>query len=193
MNPSKVVAFCAFTLTAIALYFLAKLPFLPPWAIFIAWACFFHLDGGVNRKQAYFALITHLGLGTVAAWLSSIVLLLNPFSSQLAVDWWGPVLIGAVIAAITRLSTMPRFSVTPAIIYGYASFFAFTGTTGYFSLERFLSLSFTNGLIAVVVCQILGATAGYVNAFMVETILRFGALRSRPDMAPVARQDAEAT
>lgn len=192
MNPLKIVTFCAFALTAIALYFLAKLPFLPPWAIFIAWACFFHMDGGTNRNQAYLATITHLGLGAVAAWLSAIALLLNPFSSELAADWWGPVLIGAVIAAVTRLSTIPRFSITPAIVYGYASFFAFAGTSGYFSLERFLSLSFTNGLIAVVVCQILGATAGYVNALMVETILRLGALHRHPDTASAAREDAEA-
>lgn len=192
MNPLNVVTFCAFALTAIALYFVAKLPFLPPWAIFIAWACFFHLDGGANRNQAYLAVVTHLGLGTLAAWLSAIVLLLNPFSSELAADWWGPVLIGAVIAVITRLGTMPRFSITPAIIYGYASFFAFAGTTGYFSLDRFLSLSFTNGLIAVVVCQILGATAGYVNVLAIETILRFGALRKKPDAASIATRDAEA-
>lgn len=191
MNPMKVIMFCAFALTALALYFLAKLPFLPPWAIFIAWACFFHMDGGVNRNQAYFATITHLGVGTVAAWLSAIILLLNPFSNQLATDWWAPVMIGIVIAILARLSTIPRFSITSAIIYGYASFFAFTGTSGYFSLDRFLSLSFTNGLIAIVVCQVLGATAGYVNALAVETILRLGTLRSSRGMASAAKEEAE--
>lgn len=179
MTPLSVISFCAFLLTAIALYLLAKAPFLPPWAIFIAWACFFHMDGGQNRNQAYMATITHLSLGTLAAWLSAIAVILNPFTSELGTTWWPPVLIGAVIAGFMRLSALPRFSITPAIIYGYASFFAFVSVPDTFSIDKFMSLSFSNGLIAVIFCQTLGATAGYINVLLIEFLLRIGSLKRK--------------
>lgn len=168
MNQVNIAAFSAFFLTVVAVYILGFYPFIPTWAVFIAWACFFHLDGGVNRQQAYFATITHIGLGVISAWLSILAILNNPFTGELASQIWPPILIGAVIAALSKLGVMPRFSVTPAIIYGYASVFAFVSVPGRFSLDTVLSLSFQNVLVAMLVSVVLGATAGYMNAVAVQ-------------------------
>lgn len=168
MSQLNATTFCAFALTAVVVYLLGFFPFIPAWAVFIAWACFFHMDGGANRQQAYFANILHIALGAFGAWISAIVILNNPFETAFAAQLWGPVLIGIVIALLSRMGTMTRFCVTPAVIYGYASVFAFASTTGFFSLEKLLSLSFSNALIAVTFSVVLGTSAGYFNAWLVS-------------------------
>jgi hypothetical protein len=128
------------------------------------------MDGGVNRTQAYFSTITHIGLGAFAAWLSILAILHNPLTGELGSQLWGPVLIGAVIAVLSKMGVMARFCVTPAIIYGYASVFAFASTPERFVLDTLLSLSFQNALVAIVISIILGASAGYVNSVVVQSL-----------------------
>jgi hypothetical protein len=170
MNQVNIAAFSAFALTAIAIYILNLYPFIPTWAVFIAWACFFHMDGGVNRQQAFLSTITHIGLGIISSWLSIVAILNNPFTGELSSQLWAPILIGLVIAVLSKMGVMTRFCVTPAIIYGYASVFAFVSAPGRFDLDTVLSLSFQNVLVAMLVSVVLGATAGYVNAVVVERL-----------------------
>ncbi|MDP2247327.1 MAG: DUF1097 domain-containing protein [Nitrosomonadales bacterium] len=172
MNQLNATTFCAFALTAVVLYLLSFFTFIPPWAVFIAWACFFHMDGGLNRNQAYIATLLHLILGAFSAWISALAVLNNPFGSGLGEQLWAPVFIGIVIALLSRMGTMTRFCVTPAVIYGYASVFAFASTTGFFSQEPLLSMSFNNALLAVVFSFVLGASAGYLNAMLVGVLIR---------------------
>lgn len=171
MNQLNAVTLSAFALTTIVLYVLDFFTFIPLWAVFITWACFFHMNGGVDRNQAFTATIRHMTLGSVAAWISAIVLLNNPFHSALGQQLWGPVFIGAVIAIIARMSTTTLFNVTPAIIYGYASFFGFASTTGLFTLQHLLSISFNNALIAILFSTVVGALAGYANAALVAVLV----------------------
>lgn len=173
MSQLNATTLCAFVLTAIILYLLTFFTFIPPWAVFIAWACFFHMDGGVNRNQAYIATILHLIIGAFAAWISAIVILNNPFNSELGQALWAPVFIGIVIAGLVRLGAVTRFSVTSAIIYGYASIFAFASTAGLFSQEHLLSMSFSNALLVVGLSFIIGVTLGYINAMLVVVLMNF--------------------
>lgn len=170
MTQLNAATFSAFALTTIVLYVLGFFTFIPPWAVFITWACFFHMNGGVNRKKAFVATITHMALGAFAAWISAIALLNNPFESALGQQLWGPVFIGVVIAILARMGTISRFSVTPAIIYGYASVFAFASTAGMFSPEHLLSVSFNNALFAILFSIVVGASAGYLNAALVGVL-----------------------
>lgn len=167
MSPLNATTFCAFALTTIALYILGFFPFIPAWAVFIPWACFFHMDGGVNPKQAFFANILHLSLGVFAAWLSAIALIFNPFDTAVGAQLWGPVLIGVMIAVLSRMGTLTSFCVTPAVIYGYAGTFAFLTTPGMFSIDHLLSLSFNNALITMLFSIVLGTGAAYLNAMLV--------------------------
>lgn len=172
MTKLDVATFSAFALTVVAVYLLSFYPFLPPWAVFITWACFFHMDGGDNRNQAFISTISHIGLGALGAWVSALALLNNPFNGELGSQLWGPFLIGAVIAALFRMSAFTRFCVTPAVIYGYASIFAFLSAPNLFSPQMLLSLSFGNALVAIGFCIVLGACAGYMNAIFVDILSR---------------------
>src|SRR5690606_13456488 len=79
MSTANITAFCAFIMTVLAFYLLGFYTFIPPCAVFIAWACFFHMGGGTDRKQALVATISHMSLGAFSAWLSALALLHNPF------------------------------------------------------------------------------------------------------------------
>lgn len=171
MTQLNAATFSAFLLTTIVLYVLGFFTFIPPWAVFITWACFFHMNGGANRNQAFVSTIRHMALGATAAWISAIVLMNNPFDSALGQQLWGPVFIGAVIAILARMATIDLFSVTPAIIYGYASVFAFASTAGLFAPEHLLSVSFNNALLAILFSTVVGASAGYVNALLVAALV----------------------
>lgn len=183
MNPLNASALTGAVLTVIALYILSFYPFIPPWAIFLTWACFFHMGGGVDRRQAYVATLLHIGLGIVAAWLSALAVLHNPFGGGLAQSLWAPVLIGLVIGLLLRTGTISRIAVTPAIIYGYAGTFAFLSTTGTFGLAPLLSLSFQNALVAMSVSSVIGASAGYLNAVLANR-LSSPVLSGKPDVQP---------
>ncbi len=168
MKPINAVTISGFLLTAVMLYVLAYFPFLPAWPIFIAWACFFHMEGGENSKQAYYATLMHIGFGAIASWISALLVINSPFSAQLANQLWGPVLIAVVIGAIMRISMLTQLSITPAIIYGYASIWAFLSVPGLLNNDQLLSVSFQNAIVAILFCTILGASAGYINASMVN-------------------------
>lgn len=164
MNPFNAAALSGGMLTVIALYILGFYPEIPPWAIFIAWACFFHLGGGTERASAYWATTKHLGLGILAAWLSALIVLQNPFNTGLAQNLWAPIAIGLVIGGLLRLGASRHFPAPPVIIYGYAATFAFLSTAGTFSTEILLSPSADNALITLALCALMGASAGYINA-----------------------------
>lgn len=168
MKPINAVTISGFVLTAIALYLLGYYPFIPVWPIFIAWACFFHIGGGENKDQAFFSTIRHIGLGAFASWVSALLVLNNPLSGVIPDQLWAPLLIAAIIAGLMRLSAMVQFSITPAIIYGYASIWAFLSVPGLFNQEALLSLSLQNAFLAIILCIVLGASAGYINAVMVS-------------------------
>src|SRR5688500_87700 len=173
MKPINAITLSGFTLTAIALYLLSFFPFIPAWPVFITWACFFHMDGGINKNQAFFATLRHIGLGAFASWVSALMVLNNPLSGVLADKLWAPILIASVIAVLMRLSVLVQFSVTPAIIYGYASIWAFLSVPGLFNKGILLSLSFQNAIIAISFCVLLGASAGYINSIMVSLLCGF--------------------
>ena len=168
MKPINAITLSGFTLTAVAIYVLGYFPFIPAWPIFITWACFFHMDGGINKNQAFFSTLRHICLGTFASWISALAVLNNPFSNVIADQLWAPVLIATAIAVLMRLSTVIQFSVTPAVIYGYALIWAFLSVPGLFNQEILLSISFQNAILAVAFCVLLGACAGYINATLVS-------------------------
>lgn len=168
MKPINAITLSGFTLTALAIYLLSYFPFIPAWPIFITWACFFHMDGGVNKNQAFYSTLLHIGLGAFASWVSALLVLNNPFSGALTNQLWAPILIAAVIAILMRLSVFTQLSVTPAMIYGYASIWAFLSVPGLFNQPTLLSLSFQNAIVAISFCIVLGTGAGYINAMMVS-------------------------
>lgn len=170
MNKLNAATLVAVVMTALVLYVLAWIPTIPVWAVFISWACFFHMNGGESRNRAWLDTLLHIGVGIVSAWLSALLVLSNPLTHASIGAWWGPIIIGLVIGALFRLGVSDRFSITPAIIYGYAGTFAFLSVPGRFSKESLLSLTMDNVVIAMGISLVLGISAGYVNAVIVERL-----------------------
>lgn len=168
MKLINAITLSGFILTAVGLYVLSYFPFIPAWALFITWACFFHLDGGIDKNKAFFSTIRHIGLGAISSWVSALFVLNNPLTSDWASPLWAPVLIAAVIAALMRLGALVQFSITPAIVYGYASIWAFLSVPGTFTQDKLLSLSFQNAIVALLFCVVVGACAAYINAIMIN-------------------------
>lgn len=169
MNNLNTATAVAVIMTILVLYALGATPYIPAWAVFISWACFFHMDGGTDPGKAFASTLQHVELGIVAAWLSALLVLLNPFSNAVMMEWWAPVVIGLAIGVLFQMSMFARFSITPAIIYGYAGTFAFLGSgPGRLSAEALLSLSFENVLITLSTCLLVGVSAGYLNAVLVQ-------------------------
>lgn len=179
MNPFTAAALSGGMLTVAALYLLGFYPQLPPWAMFIAWACFFHLGGGADRGRACRMALTHLGLGIATAWASALIVLHNPFAGGAAESLWAPVAIGGIIGGLLRLGAIQCFSVTPVVIYGYAATFAFLSVTDAFSTDKLLSPSFANALFAIGCSMAAGVAAGYANARIAEWLTP-DSLRPRP-------------
>lgn len=163
---------CAALLTTIVLLLTQGYPALPAWMLFITWACFFHLGGGEHPAAAFRTVVTHIGFGVLTAWLTALLLLASPWNEGLLHALWGPVVIGLVIGALVRLGVVGYFAVTPAIIYGYASVWAFLSTGGHFSLQALQSLSMQNVIIALPPCILIGASMGVLNARLVDWLSR---------------------
>lgn len=170
MSRINAACFCAAILTTIVLLLTQGFPALPVWSLFITWACFFHLGGDKEPAAAFRITVTHVGLGVVTAWLTALLLFTNPWTDTALSQAWGPVIIGLVIGVLVRLSAIGHFAVTPAIIYGYASVWAFLSIGEHFSLQALQSLSMQNVIIAILPCILIGATMGAVNVYMVNRL-----------------------
>lgn len=167
MSRINAACFCAALLTTIVLLLTQGFPALPVWSLFITWACFFHLGGDREPAAAFRITVTHIGLGVASAWLTALTLFANPWSDGALSQLWGPVIIGLAIGVLVRLSVTSHFAITPAIIYGYASVWAFLSTGEHFSLQALQSLSMQNVIIAIPPCILIGAAMGFLNSRMV--------------------------
>lgn len=176
MSRINAAGLSAALLTTIVLLLTQGLPALPVWSLFITWACFFHLGGDRDPAAAFRITITHIGLGVFTAWLTALLLFSNPWHGGFLNQLWGPLIIGLTIGMLVRLSTIGHFAVTPAIIYGYASVWAFLSTPGHFSPQALQSLSMQNVVVAIPPCILIGAIMGVINTRMVD-------LLSKPETA----------
>lgn len=176
MSKINAATFCAGLLTILVLLAMGHFPLVPLWALFIAWACFFHMGGGEAPKATFITAGVHIGVGAISAWLSALLLFANPFSGAIADQLWPALVIGGAIALLVRMSLVSWLMATPAIIYGYASVWAYLSLPGRFDLTVLQSLSFDNAVIAIVVTAFLGICMGYVNARLVQRLTRIAQL-----------------
>ena len=172
MSKINAATFSASVLTLLTLLAMSRFPAVPLWAMFLAWACFFHLGGGDQSGAAVLKVNAHMGLGAFASWLSALLLLANPFAGPWAELLWGPVVIAAAIGLLMRTSLIAWLAATPAIIYGYAAIWAFLGIPGRFDAAVLRSWSMENALLAVLVAVLLGTCLGYANACLVNWLTR---------------------
>lgn len=172
MSKINAATLSASVLTLLALLLMSRFPAVPLWAMFMAWACFFHLGGSEKPGETMLTANLHMGLGALASWLSALLLFANPFAGPWAELLWGPVVIACAIGLLMRTSLVSWLAATPAIIYGYAAIWAFLSVPGRFDVAVLRSSGMENALIAVLVAIVLGTCLGYVNAGLARWLAR---------------------
>lgn len=128
------------------------------WAIFIAWACFYHCGGKETGMKN--TIVCNIA-GAILAWIALLIVTRTGVADSLGVPLWGGIVVGVTVFILVMLAKVPALATIPAMVYGYASVAAFTLLTGKF--DQLTSASFENALVAVIVSMVIGAILGLVS------------------------------
>ena len=138
---------------------LGMVPGLQIWAIFIAWACFYHCGGGETGLKN--TIVCNIA-GAVIAWIALLIVVnTGGIGGSLPAGLWAGIVVGVTVAIMVLLANVPAFSTIPAMVYGYAAVAAFFLLSG--ANANVMAMDFTNPLVAVVVSMVIGAVLGYVS------------------------------
>lgn len=100
-------------LGALATYLTATMLPLPVWVIFIAWASFFTAGGGIaGLKQSVASNLTGVGIASLSL-LATASLGGAPITAAICV--------GVVSAAMVQFGRVELLSLTPTVVFGFAS------------------------------------------------------------------------
>jgi hypothetical protein len=141
---------------------------VPVWVLFIAWASFFVLGGGPNGF-----------VRSVAANLAGIVIATVTLLVIAAVDGGTAIAalaVGLGSAAMVQASKIDLLSVTPAIVFGFASTVGTVAVRG----DAVDVLSITHPSLVAATAMVLGAGFGFASEWLAG-VLTAGA---EPDPAP---------
>ncbi len=128
------------------------------WAIFIAWACFFHAGG---KEAGLKNTITNTVFGAVMAWIALLLVTQIPMAGAIGLPLWAGICVGVTVIVLVLGANIPAFSVIPAGVYGYAATAAFALVGNH--LGTLTSVSMQNPLFAAGISLIVGAALGYVS------------------------------
>jgi hypothetical protein len=129
------------------------------WAVFLAWASFFHCGGDANALKNS---IVNNVFGCAIAWIAALLIVTVPAP--------GLVLRAAIVVAITVIvlvlaAHIKALSAIPSGFYGYAATFAYLlMTKDALTVSAMTKLNMQNGFIAVAVSMVVGNLFGFVSA-----------------------------
>ena len=149
----------------------ATLITVPVWVVFIAWASFFVLGGGTTGAVRSVACnLTGIAIATVT------LLVIDALGGSTAV---AAVAVGVGSAAMVQASKVDLISVTPAIVFGFASTVGTVAVRG----DAVDELSLTHPTLVAALAMVMGAGFGYASEVL------GAALTARPDPEPTARPE----
>ncbi|MDD2877948.1 MAG: DUF1097 domain-containing protein [Acidiphilium sp.] len=128
------------------------------WAMFLAWACFYHTGG---KEAGLKTTITNNVFGAVMAWVALLMITHIPLGASLGLPAWAGICVGATVFVLILAANIPALSVIPAGFYGYAATAAYALVGGH--LATLTSVSVLNPLIVISLSLIVGAALGYVS------------------------------
>lgn len=132
---------------------------LSVWALFIAWACFFHCGGDLDALKN--SIINNL-FGAVLGWVAALLILEVPVLTLIP---RASIIVALTVIVLVFAAHIKALSVIPAGFYGYASVFAFALLTkDAFTPAALLNPNMSNALIAIAVAMIIGNVFGIVSA-----------------------------
>ncbi|MGH6923154.1 MAG: DUF1097 domain-containing protein [Propylenella sp.] len=131
---------------------------LQVWAIFIAWACFYHCGGKETGLKN--TIICNI-VGAVLAWIALLIVTnTGGIGGALPGGLWAGIVVGVTVFVLVLLAKVPALATIPAMVYGYAAVAAF----GLLSPTANVTAGdFTNPLITIVVSMVVGAVLGYIS------------------------------
>lgn len=128
------------------------------WAIFIAWACFFHCGG---KEAGLRTTIVHTVFGAILGWVALLLVAEIPLGGMLGVPLWAGIAVGVTVFLLVLAASNSVLSVIPASVYGYAAAAAYGLLAT--KLDTLTAPSMHNPLIVIAVSLVAGAALGYVS------------------------------
>ncbi len=129
------------------------------WAIFIAWACFYHCGGGETGLKN--TIICNI-VGAIIAWIALVIVVnTGSIGGSMPAGVWAGIVVGVTVFILVLLAKVPALSAIPAMVYGYAAVAAFFLLSG--ANANVTAGNFTNPLVAVIVSMVIGAVLGYIS------------------------------
>ena len=147
-------------LGGLAVALTAKVITVPIWVVFLTWASFFFVGGGVA--------------GWVRSLSSNIVGVIIASASLYAAHllggslWATAVAVGIGSAVMVQASWVSLFSTTPAVVVGFASTVSTVAGTGHDITVTTISHP---GLVAACAC-VLGASFGLLSEYVAKVLTR---------------------
>lgn len=158
MNSRSALTLSIGVLGGLAVVLTAKVITVPIWVVFLTWASFFFVGGGVG--------------GWVRSLSSNIVGVVLASASLYAAHlmggniWVTALAVGVGSAVMVLASWIPLFSTTPAVVVGFASTVSTVAGTGNDITVTTISHP---GLVAAVAC-VLGASFGLVSEYVAKVL-----------------------
>jgi hypothetical protein len=141
---------------------------VPVWVVFIAWASFFVLGGGTT---GFIRSVAANLTGIAIASITLIVIAVLGGATLVAA-----VAVGLGSAAMVQASKIDLISVTPAIVFGFASTVGTVAATGLAVDE----LAFNHPTLQAALAMVMGAGFGYASELLGEALTA----RAEPEPSP---------
>jgi hypothetical protein len=160
MDSRSALTLSVGVLGGLAVALTAEVITVPIWVVFLTWASFFFVGGGVD--------------GWVRSLSSNIVGVIIASASLYAAHllggslWATAFAVGVGGAVMVQASRVPQFSTTPAVVVGFASTVSTVAGTG--NDITVMTMSHP-GLVAAMAC-LLGASFGLLSEYVAKVLTR---------------------
>ena len=129
------------------------------WAVFLAWASFYHCGGDVKALKS--SVVNNL-FGALLGWAAALLILGLPAPSLIP---RAAIVVGVTVFLLTEAAHIKLLSAIPAGFYGYAATFAYLLLAkDALSIRAMTAFSLQNALIAVALAMLLGNVFGIASA-----------------------------
>lgn len=153
MNQNTALTISIGVLGAIDTYLTAVIIPLPVWVTFIAWASFFIVGGGT---KGWVQSVASNFTGIAIASITLLAIALFPANPIVAA-----ILVGVGSGAMVQASKLGLLSITPAIVWGFASLVGTTVATGASITEP----AITHPTLVCAASMVLGASFGFLSEY----------------------------
>ena len=140
---------------------------LSVWAVFIAWASFYHCGG---KEAGLQKTIVHNIFGVIVGWIALILVTQIPLGAALGVPLWAGICVAVTVFGLVIAAKNEMLSDIPASVFGFASIAAFALAGG--KLGAVTAVSLENPLANIAISMVIGALFGYVSEKVAGAIVK---------------------